>query len=44
MTAKENALRIIRFDHPERVVTKIPGHSASYPVKREDAHDNHRFQ
>ena len=30
MNAKENALRIIRFDHPERVVMGAPGHSIRY--------------
>jgi len=30
MNAKENALRIIRFDHPERVVTGPPTHGVAY--------------
>lgn len=30
MNARENALRIIRFDHPERIVGGIPGHDISY--------------
>ncbi len=30
MNAKENALRIIRFDAPERVVTGCPSHSLAY--------------
>ena len=30
MNAKENALRIIRFDHPERVTGGVPGHSICY--------------
>lgn len=30
MTDKENALRIIRFDHPERVLTSPPVHSVAY--------------
>ena len=30
MNAKENALRIIRFDHPERVMGGLPGHGISY--------------
>ena len=30
MNAKENALRIIRFDHPERVVTGCPGVGMGY--------------
>lgn len=30
MNARENALRIIRFDHPERVVGCVPTHGLSY--------------
>ena len=30
MKAKENALRIIRFDHPERVVSGPPTHELCY--------------
>ncbi|MHB9033497.1 MAG: hypothetical protein ACYC6L_10655 [Anaerolineae bacterium] len=30
MNAKENALRIIRFDHPERMMMGPPSHSAQY--------------
>jgi len=30
MTNKENALRILRFDNPERVMTGAPGHCMSY--------------
>ena len=30
MTSKENALRIIRFDHPERVQTEPPTHGIAY--------------
>ena len=30
MNAKENALRIIHFDHPERVVTGCPTHAVAY--------------
>ncbi len=30
MNAKENTLRIIRFDHPERVVGGVPGYSLKY--------------
>jgi uroporphyrinogen decarboxylase len=30
MTARENALRIIKFDHPERVVAGPPAHVMSY--------------
>jgi uroporphyrinogen decarboxylase len=30
MDPKENALRILRFDNPERIVGGIPGHSISY--------------
>ena len=30
MTAKENALRILKFDHPERVVGGLPWYDLSY--------------
>ncbi len=30
MNAKENALRILRFDKPERIVTGLPSHGVSY--------------
>ena len=30
MTAKENALRIVRFDHPEYVMTGLPCHGVGY--------------
>lgn len=30
MTKKENTLRIIRFDHPERIVSGPPGHGMGY--------------
>ena len=30
MTAKENALRILNFDHPERVVSGLPWYDLSY--------------
>ena len=30
MNAKENALRIIRFDHPEKVVSGVPAYNIHY--------------
>jgi uroporphyrinogen decarboxylase len=30
MTERENALRIVRFDHPERVVGGVPSHGLAY--------------
>ena len=30
MNAKENALRILRFDKPERIVSGMPGFDISY--------------
>jgi uroporphyrinogen decarboxylase len=46
MNAKENALRILRFDEPERIVGGMPGHNISYfgvnhePFKGQGGHNS----
>lgn len=40
MTNKENALRIIRFDHPERVVCGIPSYWVAYRGCNHESIDN----
>ena len=39
MTQKENALRTIRFNNPERVMSWIPTHSLSYTGANNDGYD-----
>ncbi len=39
MDAKENALRILRFDNPERIVTGLPLHTASYTGCNHESYD-----
>jgi uroporphyrinogen decarboxylase len=40
MNAKENALRIIRFDQPERIVSGAPTHGVHYRGCNHESYDN----
>jgi uroporphyrinogen decarboxylase len=40
MTARENALRILRFDKPERVMTALPKHVLSYQGMNHENYDS----
>jgi len=42
MNAKENALRIVRFDHPERIVGDLPCHDVSHFGANHEAVDGYR--
>jgi uroporphyrinogen decarboxylase len=39
MNPKENALRIVRFDNPERVVSNVPSHGLGYLGVNHEAYD-----
>ena len=40
MNRKENALRILNFDHPERVTSDLPAHRVSYLGCHHEAYDS----